>query len=205
MDKKFFRHLSKLIRPISPWAFLVVAVVSGLVCMFSLRNNNLTALKLRDKVNAADQANGDVEGALRELREYVYSHMNTDLSSGPNAIKPPIQLKYTYERLVAAQLAKSGNNTDIYNEAQKECEKQYPKGYFGAGRIPCVTNYINSRTSGSPVNTDIPDSLYKFDFVPPLWPPDLAGWSLIVASVSTALFVIRFGMDRWIKAELRDL
>lgn len=205
MDKKFFRHLSRAIRPVSPWIFFAVALVSGVVCVFALRSNNLTALKLRDKVNTTDQANGDVEGALRELREYVYAHMNTDLSSGPNAIKPPIQLKYTYDRLVAENLAKNGSNTDIYNEAQKECEKQYPKGYFGAGRIPCVTNYINTHSTGNATVTNIPDSLYKFDFVSPLWSPDLAGWSLVLTSVSFALFVIRFGMDKWIKAELRDL
>ncbi len=205
MDRKFFRHLSRTIRPISPWLFLAVAVVSGIICVFALRNNNLTALRLRDKVTAADQANKDVEGALRELRTYVYSHMNTSLSSGPNAIKPPIQLKYTYERLVAEKLAKQGSSSDIYNEAQKECEKQYPKGYFGAGRIPCVTNYVNTHNSGNAPAIDIPDSLYKFDFVPPLWSSDLAGWSLVISSVSFALFVIRFGMDKWIKAELRDL
>jgi hypothetical protein len=60
-------------------------------------------VQLRDKVYVADKNNGDINGALNNLRQYVYNHMNTDLSSGGNSIKPPIQLKYTYERLQAQQ------------------------------------------------------------------------------------------------------
>jgi len=206
MDKKFFRHFSKLLKPISPWVFLSIAVVSGIVCVVAMRNNNLTALRLRDEVNKVDQANGDVETALRNLRTYVYRHMNTNLAVGPNAIKPPVQLKYTYERLLAAEQARVGtDSSSIYNQAQTECEKQFPKGLFGAGRIPCITNYVSTRTSKESVAQTIPDSLYKFDFVPPRWSPDLAGWSLIIASVSLALFVVRFGLEKWVKAELRDL
>ena len=205
MDKKFFRHFSRLIRPISPWVFLGVAVVSGLVCVLALRNNNVSALHLRDEVNKVDQANGDVEGALRNLRQYVYDHMNTNLSEGANTIKPPIQLKYTYERLLAEQLKNSNKDVSaLYNKAQTECEKLYPKGQFGSGRISCVEDYVSIRSPGTTLPT-VPDSLYKFDFVSPLWSPDLAGWTLIFSSVALALFVIRYGLDRWVKAELRDL
>ncbi len=203
MDKKFFRHFNKVLKHINLWIFLVIAVVSGVTFLLSMRNNNLTALRLRDKVSQVDKDNGDVEAALRELRTYIYGHMNTNLSSGANAIKPPIQLKYRYERLLEAQQQKvSQENAKIYSDAQIECEKQFPKGLSGSGRIPCVTQYIASR---GVAQEPIQDSLYKFDFVSPTWSPDLAGWSLVVASISFALFVIRFGMERWVKAELRDL
>lgn len=72
---------------------LTIAIVASIVCVFALRANNLKALELRDNVVAVDKQNGDIEAALRELRTFVYGHMNTNLSSGPNAIKPPIQLK----------------------------------------------------------------------------------------------------------------
>lgn len=203
MDKKFFRRLSKRLQPINPWVFLAIAIVSGVVCVFALRNNNITALKLRDQVITADKDNWDVESALRKLRTYIYGHMNTDLSTGPGAIKPPIQLKYRYDRLVQAENERVGKQNDkIYTDAQTECEKKFPKGLSGSGRIPCIKDYIANH--GIQENT-IPDSLYKFDFVSPIWSPDLAGWSLLVASVSLALFVIRYGLDRWLRAELRDL
>ena len=49
--------------------------------------------------------------------------MNTNLSSGGNAIKPPIQLKYTYERLLATEQAKTAaSNSKIYTEAQAYCQ-----------------------------------------------------------------------------------
>lgn len=203
MDKKFFRHLYKATRHIHTFAFLAVAIVSGVVCVMALRSNNMTALKLRDTVNQVDKDNGDVETALRNLRVYMYSHMNTNLSTGPNAIKPPIQLKYRYERLLEAQQQQvSVENAKIYSDAQAECEKQFPKGLSGSGRIPCVTQYISSHGI---TQDPIEDSAYKFDFVSPHWSPDLAGWSLIVSSISFALFALRFVMERWMKAELRDL
>jgi hypothetical protein len=203
MDKKFFRRLHIIIEPINIFIPLIIAIVFSVICVFALRNNNLQVLKLRDKVIQIDKENGDVEKALRELRIYIYSHMNTNLSSGPNAIKPPIQLKYRYERLVQAEQDRlSAENEKVYTEAQAECEKRFPKGLSGSGRIPCITDYVASK--GIKQNT-IPDSLYKFDFVSPLWTPDLAGWSLIIATLSFAFFVIRLLLDRWIKAELRDL
>lgn len=203
MDKSFFLHFLKWIKHINLWLLLAVAIVSGVICVLSLRNNNITALRLRDQVTQVDKDNGDIELALRELRSYVYAHMNTNLSSGQNAIRPPIQLKYRYERLLEAEQQRvSIESAKIYSDAQAECEKQFPKGLSGSGRIPCVTQYISSR---GVTQRPIEDSLYKFDFVSPVWSPDLAGWSLIVASVSFALFVIRYGMERWIRAELHDL
>ncbi len=203
MDKKFFRHFSRILQHIHIVAPLIVAIVMGIVCIFSLRANNLQALKLRDNVIAVDKANGDIEAALRELREFMYGHMNTSLSSGPNAIKPPIQLKYRYERLLEAEQARvSKDNAQIYTDAQTECERQFPVGLSGSGRIPCIKNYIDSKGISQ---KSIPDSLYKFDFVSPHWSPDLAGWSLVIATIAIAFIVIRVILDRWVKAELRDL
>lgn len=203
MDKKFFKHFTKLIRYINVWIFLIIAIISGIVTVNALRNNNIRAMQLRDNVNQVDKDNGDIELALRKLREHVYSHMNTNLSSGPNAIKPPIQLKYRYERLVQAEQERlSVENSKIYSEAQAHCEQQYPRGFFGGGRIPCITEYVSAR---GVEQKEIPDALYKFDFVSPVWTPDLAGWSLVVCSISSALFVIRFGLEKWAKKELADL
>lgn len=198
--KRAIHHLHR----VSPWIFFAISLFFGVICIVSLRNNNLTALKLRDTVNQVDKDNGDVEAALRNLREYMYSHMNTNLSTGPNAVKPPIQLKYRYERLVQAENERAGQQNDkVYTDAQTECEKQFPKGLSGSGRIPCIKDYIESH--GGAKQQTIPDSLYKFDFVSPLWSPDLAGLSMLIAAVSLCLFLFRFISDRWIRADLRNL
>ena len=203
MDKQYFRKLHSFLQRINVYVLVVVLVVSITVCVFALRQNNLQVLKLRDAVIAADKDNKDVEGALTELRTFMYSHMNTSLSSGPNAIKPPIQLKYSYERLVEAEQQRlTVENSKVYIEAQAECEKRFPKGLSGSGRIPCITDYVASR---GVEQKNIPDSLYKFDFVSPTWSPDLAGGSMLAAIVSGAFLVLRLLLDRWAKAEIRDL
>ena len=204
MDKRFFKRFLKRLRFVNLWLLLVIAVVSGVTCVFALRNNNLQALALRDEVYRADKEGGDVETALRDLRQFMHTHMNSSLSTGSNSIQQPIQLKYRYERLVKAEQDRMASaNSQLYAEAQADCERRYPNGLYGSGRIPCVTEYVTARSPEKP--KEIPDSLYKFDFVSPVWSPDLAGWSLVVASLSFGLFVLRFGMERWARKEIHDL
>src|SRR5882762_9973851 len=102
-NKKKLHHYWAKFRILRPWYFLIICIISTGVGIYALRQNNLHMITLRDAVTQTDQQNGDIETALRNLREYVYSHMNTDLASGNTAIRPPIQLKYRYDRLVKAE------------------------------------------------------------------------------------------------------
>lgn len=202
MDKKQLHHIRRLLRPIKPHYFLVLALVFGIVSVYSLRQNNVNMITLRTAVFKADEDNGNTEAALRNLREYVYSHMNTNLAGGDNTIYPPIQLKHSYDRAIAAAQSTSPDNAQIYNDAQTECEKQFPRGLSGSGRIPCIQQYV--ATHGIQEEATIPVSLYEFDFVSPRWSPDLAGWSMVAAGLSGALAAFSFVSDRWLKRELRD-
>ncbi len=176
------------VRRIKPVYFVGIAAVSGVVCVAALRDNNLKMIELRQAVYTADEQAGDIEAPLRELREHVYGHMNTNLSSGPNAVHPPIQLKYTYERLVKAQQAGAGDvNSVIYTQAQQHCERTIPNGVSGSVRLGCIQAYVKQQ---SPATVDtVPKNLYQFDFVSPSWSPDLAGWSLVTAISSVVLAV----------------
>ena len=203
VNKKHLHHWWAKLRPINHWYFFGVFVISLVVGVYALRQNNLHMIVLRDSVNQADQQNGDVETALHNLREYIYSHMNTNLSSGPNAIKPPIQLKYRYERLVGAEQRRAASvNAQVYSQAQATCEQQYPGSFSGGPRVPCIADYVTKH--GATTTQSVPDSLYKFDFVSPFWTPDLAGWSLIVASIFLFLFVLRYGLERWARHQLHS-
>lgn len=200
------KNLWKRLRPISSWVFLILAVGFALLGVYGLRQNNLTALKLRDAVITADKNNTDVETPLRELREFTYSHMNADLSSG-TGVQQPIQLKYRYDRLVEAEKAKiESANSNIYTDAQNECEKQFPAGQVGVsgrGRISCIEDYVSSH--GVTETASIPESLYKFDFVSPVWSPDLAGLALLASAVCSVLFVVRFTLEKWVKHRIKEL
>jgi len=169
-----------------PW--LALFIISGLICIGALRHNNTTMINLRNDVYMADKNNGNVEAALDTLRGYVYGHMNTNLSTA-NGIKPPIQLKYTYDRLTQ-QAEQSANNSQLYTAAENYCQEQIPASVSisGRGRIQCVTDYVLSH--GGKAGATVPASLYQFDFISPSWSPDLAGWSLVAAILFGLMFII---------------
>jgi hypothetical protein len=184
MNKRRLHHLWTKVRWIKPWHFAALALLSAVVCVAALRANNQHMADLRNNVYSADKAGKDVQAPLKELQAYVTSHMNTSLSSG-TSVYPPIQLKYTYERLTKTQQATPGSA--LYNEAQKHCEALNPVDFSGRNRVPCITAYVKSHTPAKAAAA--PDALYKFDFVSPRWSPDLAGWSLL-ATVLFALLAV---------------
>lgn len=201
MSKRHLRKIYQKIRVINTWYFFGLFVIFLIVGVLAVRQNNVKSIELRDAVIKADEQNKDVEGALRQLREHMYSHMNSGLSN--DALKQPIQLKYRYERLVEAEKQKSGDSQQVYADAQKYCEERFGQGALRDGRVPCVQEYVSQHSGGQV--SQIPDSLYKFDFVSPRWSPDLAGWSLLLSGVFLALFLIRFLTERWFKSELKNL
>lgn len=198
MDKRKLHHLWTKLRPLRHWYFLIAFIAFGVIFIFSYRQNNMTALNLRDKVLNVDKENGDVETALRELREYTYSHMNAGLSGGATNIYPPIQLKYRYERLVEAEKNRvAALNAPVIKAGQEFCAKQPPS----RGRTPCNEEYLDIHGAKTQV---IPDALYKFDFASPIWSPDLAGWSLLASLVALLLFTVRFSLELWFRKRLHE-
>jgi hypothetical protein len=178
---------------------LILTLLFAVISTFALRANNQHMLKLRTAVYSADKSNTNVQGALNKLQAYVTAHMNTNLSTG-SSVYPPIQLKYTYQRLVDAQSSQlAQTNTQLYTEAQKYCEQQDPTDFSGHNRVPCIEQYVSSRTSDAVQLPTIPDALYKFSFATPRWSPDLAGWSLVVTVLSGLLCVATFIVNRWFR------
>ena len=183
---------------VKPQYFLAVAVLSTVVAVVALRSNNEHMITLRQAVYTADKNNTDINQPLKDLQNYVTTHMNTNLSSGPNAPYPPVQLKYTYERLVAANgSAVTAANNQIYTEAQKACEQQNSSDFSGRNRVPCIEQYVKSHNAAMP--PVISDSLYKFSFLSPTWSPDLAGWSLVVAALNYALCLVTLVYNYFVK------
>ncbi len=198
MNKRHLHHVWRLYRRASPWYFLAAFFVFGVISLVALRHNNQQMVKLRDTVYAADQSNGDVEGALRNLRAYVYGHMNTSLASGPNAVHPPIQLKYSYERLEQAQEAALGRgDSNLYQAAQSYCESQSSEG---SQVIACIQQYANDHGVSLAA---IPSGLYEFDFVSARWSPDLAGWSIVLVVLSALGFLVTAPYHWWAKKYLK--
>jgi len=205
MDKRRLYRVWMRMRHLKLWLLIALLgfwPISIGLSVFALRQNNLHMVKLRNAVYQTDKDNGDVEAALRDLRIYVYSHMNTNLETS-NGIYPPIQLQYTYERLMTARNAGTSaavsSNEDLYNQAQKYCEQAIPSGFSGSYRLSCIQAFVKERSLSPNTVETIPKNLYQFDFVSPRWSPDLAGWSLLcvflipiaVLSTGTVMFIIR--------------
>lgn len=198
---KSFYKWHKRLKIIRPEFILIFAIVMTLASGYSLRQNNLKMLELRKQVEIADQSGGDIEGALRNLREFVYSHMNTNLSTG-STIKPPIQLKTQYEKLLAEETerVKQANN-QVNITATNVCNAQFPSGGFNQAKVTCIQEYVSANAVKP---RDIPTEFYKFDFVSPKWSPDLAGISLVLAILAYALWVLRIVVDRLLVRRMED-
>jgi hypothetical protein len=180
---------------------LLVALVFAAVAVVALRDNYQRMSQLREAVYVADENNGDIDGALQDLRNHVTTHMNTSLNNG-SAVYPPIQLKYTYSRLVQAAGEKTGSsNAKVYKNAQKYCESKIPTGFSGRYRLDCIEDYVQSH-GGAPV-TNIPDNLYKFDFVSPVWSPDLAGISLLISFLAVLAAAAHVAVHRFLEMQLK--
>lgn len=201
-NKRKLNHQYHLLKKIPAKFFLILAIFFLVIGIIELRQNNYKMIELRDAVAAADKQNGDVETALRNLREYVYGHMNTNLSSGIVAIKPPIQLKYRYERLVEKENDRVRKyNENVKNKGEKICVRKFPAGGFNSPRVQCVAEYTRVNTIDAA--TEIPSDLYKFDFVSPAWSPDAAGLSLLASLIFLATFITRAVVGWWYRLELR--
>ncbi|GAC1391671.1 MAG: hypothetical protein NVSMB46_05020 [Candidatus Saccharimonadales bacterium] len=201
MNKAKIHHYSSQLQRVHYGYFLAACGVSVVVSVVALRNNNITALHLRDDVLAADQQNKDVESSLYTLRRYIYGHMNTNLET-PNGVYPPIQLKYRYERLVQNEKNRvEAINSQVYTDAQHTCEQLYPHSLSGGPRVPCIQDYV---TKHGAKEQPIEDSFYKFAFSSPFWSPDTAGISIIISGLLFIVFIVRFVIEMWFRHILRQ-
>lgn len=201
MHKRVVHFYQRKLRPYSGWYFALIAVVFFSLAAFGLRQNNLRMLELRQAVFQADEAGEDIEEALRDLRKHVHGHMNTDLVSGENAIRPPIQLTHEYQRLRQAELERASEaNETVYQRAEDLCESRYPSGQLQA-RAQCVETYI---TDNAAQPRPVPPELYQFDFASPRWSPDVAGWSLVGGILFSVLAAGRFLLDYWFYRRLNS-
>lgn len=200
MDKRKLHHLHKKLSIVKARYFLAIAVIFLGIAVYGLRQNYRTMNELRQAVITTDQQGGNSEKALNELRSFVFAHMNTDLSGGPAPIKPPIQLKAHYERLLVAEKDRvKQSNVAVAEQAENVCQGQFPGQGPNVGRVTCVQDYI---TANAAKESQIPSELYKFDFKSPAWSPDLAGISLLISSLCFALFTLRFVTEWWLKSRL---
>ena len=192
MIEKLKNIVSKVWPP-RPWILMTIAVMFGVVGVFGLRNNNLQMVQLRDKVFLADKNNANLPEAMKELKAFVFTHMNSSTK---------IELKYTYERAAEAAIKESSNITtgegNIFDKVPSQCG--------GAARFtdttdPCVKAYIDKRIKElggeNSKLAKLPNKrLYIHEYKSPILSFDFTGLCLVIAGASSlgafGVFLVRF-------------
>ncbi|MCU0667711.1 MAG: hypothetical protein MUF85_03800 [Patescibacteria group bacterium] len=200
MNKGSLHHYYIKYRYISLLIPIILITISGVVAIYSLRDNNLKMLKLKEAVVVADANGGDVEKALQDLRTHVNTHMNTKLRPDDSS-EPPIQLVKRYEQIIALQQANSNVDSRIQKllqDGQRQCAN-----VGDSLRNQCIKDYFVANGGGNEYFKLPPKELYTFDFASPRWTPDRAGLSLVVFFVSVAALVARLIVGFIVKRQLK--
>lgn len=198
MDKPHLHHLWVRIRRPSLIFLTVGFVLFFALSILALRQNNLNMLKLKQAVYVADEKNQGLEQALINLRNYIYSHMNTNMRSS-NSSEAPIQLINQFNRYISteqARLAVNGDSSRVYAEAQANCER--PDLTLTA-RAQCIQEYVVVHGGDFRELKVPPKELYAYDFASPRFTFDLAGVSIILSVIFFVLLIIRLIFGRIIK------
>lgn len=196
LDKRKLQyHLSRM-RHIKTWQLLLILFFGILVSATFLRLNNLGMVERREAVVNADEA-GDLPAArkaLVNLQSYVAGHMNTSL--GPHGV----QLANIYNRDLEAALSRVSDSSNpesaVYQQASIECRARWQGNVesFRNDYVQCVIARVSSLSpdEGQPSLSKPNPALYSFNYVSPLWSPDLAGFSVLFCAVILLIILVRF-------------
>jgi len=166
-------------------------------------------IDLREAVVAIDdQSNGDlaaIEPALIELQDYITHHMGTAMGS-------PLILQYRYNRLFDEAMASFANSESSYRRSVYEAATIRCQDADAAvnDRVICMQQFIISQPGISPseIAQLPPIEQFSYDFIPPGWSSDLAGFSLLICimlgSTALVLLITEIALPRLIKSYRAD-
>ncbi|MDX1765859.1 MAG: hypothetical protein R3313_02810 [Candidatus Saccharimonadales bacterium] len=199
VNKRRLHHTWRKIKAMDSWILVVLIVGFSALSIYGLRQNNLKMIELRDNLIAVDEADGDIDAALRELGDHITNHMNTRLNR-------PVELIHSYNRAVEAARADAEASTDssIYRKAQQVCED--PSIPLTA-RAQCIQDYIddNARPGENPQPLELPSKdFFTYDFAAPVWSFDLAGLGILFAAFFSIALLARIFAGIIIKRILKD-
>lgn len=180
MDK-----LKNWFKNVKLWQLGLAFVISIPISAYLLRQNNLGMVERRDAVILADETTGDinkVEPSLIELRDYVSSHMNTDLGQ-------PLELPGSYNTAVK-EIQKNFKDPTVhraYRKGEIACNK--PSVPLNT-QAQCIQDYVlNHGGSAARSLAFPPKEQFTYSFVSPAWSLDLAGLSVMITVLLGALII----------------
>lgn len=206
-DKRRVKKSIKQLQRIKTWQLLILLVLVGMLSATFLRLNNIGMVERRTAVFQSDKS-GDkttLMNNLYSLQRWSASHMNASTGA--------LYLEHTYNRDVERAVKKANSNTSNISKvaararkaADAICQQRF-SGY-GVGYSQCFAAEFAKAAPSQSDQLAAPElpkpSLYRHEFISPMWSPDFAGWSLVVCGVITLVIVFRIISLLILKALLR--
>lgn len=191
IDKARIHHKLVVMRRVKYWQLLFLLVVFALASLFFLRQNSLEMVRLRSEVKQADEKGEGVEQALSNLQKYVTSHMNTDLGDG-------VSLQKSYEKAyqkafdAAVEAQRSPQNKAASDRAHAECKAKHADNFNLY--VNCARDILQKSTGSSSGRVEFrepPKEAFIYNFVAPVWSPDVAGISVILTGVVAIVLILK--------------
>ncbi len=202
-DKRTIRHSIKHIQAVKTWQLLILLVLALFISATFLRLNNTGMLARRAAVVNADK-NGNADemmARLADLQSFTTSHMNADTGV--------FDLQEQYNRDVKAVIASASGNTDGYDSPQARADaicnpNLQTRGYSKAYQDCMLRELSREGQVIDPAKIVLPSPLlYRYTFASPLWSPDFAGWSVLVALLLALAIVLRLAVLVLLRLMLR--
>lgn len=189
-DKRRVKRSIKALQRVKTWQLLVLLVLMLFLSATFLRLNNIGMMQRREAVLAADKT-GDIsviQSRLYDLQRYAAEHMNSD--TGVFYLEQ--QYRRDAQKAVDAASNTTNPNGNINAKAEAVCRPQYT--VWSPAYVQCFTDEL-SKYPPSPdpaQNITLPNtSLYRYDFISPLWSADFAGFSVLVCLGLMLMIVVR--------------
>ena len=198
----------KQIQSLKNWQLFILLLLVIFVDLTALRLNNVGMVRRREAVEAADKV-GDVEAARKatiEFANYVHAHMNSGgivYSDKTHWFKINREVKIVWSNIYESDMrkaeqiareAESNNpNGNIFKKAEETCRPRFRGGYSLAYQ-QCILDEQNKYPASNQgqIKAKYPNiTEYTYSFVTPIWSPDLAGWTTLVATILIFMIIIK--------------
>ena len=210
----------KQIQSLKNWQLFILLLLVIFVDLTALRLNNVGMVRRREAVEAADKA-GDIEATRKatiEFANYVHAHMNSGgivYSDKKHWFKINREVKVAWANIykidsakaeqAARDAAENNPHGNIFKKAEQACRPRFSGGYSLAYQ-QCILNEQNkypSSTQGQLKVESLRESEYVHTFIAPLWSPDLAGWTTLLAFIIIIMIIVKMMITTILKLILK--
>lgn len=207
--------LKKAFSSVRTWQLVVILIPLTFFTATLLRFSHLKMVELRDVVLVADLVGEEeeIQEALTELREYVYSHtvINIVESNGVQQVTfgtGVFYLEQQYLRAANAAIEEASNqmvddsnpNGNIYAAVAAICQPQAIANgwqWSSQGYLDCWTSelakYPETDITDNTLTANIPSTaLYRHDYASPIFSWTPAGFAIVACIILFLVILVRF-------------